>query len=173
MICVANIFLLCTCKIANILCNDLFFLVLNLALPGIYPPFLLRNGLHLTNEMNNCGASASEFFRKIDERYIKIPLRFIIHDANKNLILTHTNNIEYYWLNAFKAEINETCMILKKLKDNPRESSVSEDEVNESNMDTVDTSNISNASNDNNNDPYASPSHTSGLHCIMANFIGV
>lgn len=96
--------------------------VLNLALPGIYPPFLLNNGVNMTDIMKKSGISSTEFFRKIKKQKINIPTRYSILDLNTNSSSYYLSNIEHYLLRTVKAKVYESYISV--------ETNLDEDNVN-------------------------------------------
>ena len=68
--------------------------MLNYAIPGIYPPFLLSKGSNFTKAMKITGIQADEFLRQVlkDQREITIPHKFITKSEEGHYFY-HMNSI--------------------------------------------------------------------------------
>ena len=69
----------------------MYFLALNLAIPGVYPPFMLSHQTHFTRNMEETGIKSDLFLSEIlkFQKEVRIPSRFIISSSNS---FFHQNN---------------------------------------------------------------------------------
>ena len=91
-----------------------FCLVLRIALPGIYPPFLLKASENMTKSMKECGVSARDFFQKIGNKQIEIPINFSIFKTDNNRVLSHTNQISSHLLRNLTCIHNSNSIIIQR-----------------------------------------------------------
>lgn len=83
---------------------------MKLAIPGIYPPFLMKKGTAKTKAMEDSGISSSDFFMNLKNSEINLPLKMIIKNEQSNYNFFHENNVEFNFKAVSLAKhMNVTC----------------------------------------------------------------
>ncbi len=104
-------------------------------MPGVYPPFLLKRGNRISEEMRKMGVAANKFLKGIKHKQIEIPANFIIRDLNNSNSSNFKNNLDHYLLQNFQIKHHYNHISIKKSKFIP-----SSNNLNELNSDNTDSS---------------------------------
>ncbi len=83
-------------------------------MPGIYPPFLLKPGNRISEEMRKQGVAAKEFLTNIKDKEIDIPISFVIQDLNNSSTFNFQTNLDHHLLKIFQIKHNVSHISIKK-----------------------------------------------------------
>ena len=105
-------------------------------MPGVYPPFLLKPGNRISEDMRKKGVAAKEFLTNIKDKEIDIPVSFVIQDLNNSSTFNFQTNLDHHLLNIFQIKHNFSHISIKRtnLPSNIIENT--EIDVTESNVDS-------------------------------------